>query len=100
MNRDKTFYPADIRLNKPSETLILHPVKDSVDLKMGNCFQLPYISGSYLPISLTKKDNMQVLKIYTNDCAKSNKGNLNKTYKKVKLRRLYSVSKGQERVNG
>jgi len=34
---------------------IYYPVKASGDLKRSNCFKMPYISGSYLPIALIKK---------------------------------------------
>ncbi len=43
---------------------------------------------------------MQVLKIYSKVVQKLINGRLHKIYETLKLRRLYSVSTGQERVNG
>jgi hypothetical protein len=54
------FYPCKGR--KWFRAQIHYPVKASGDQKMRNCFTLPYISGSFLPIALIKK--VSILKIY------------------------------------
>ncbi len=47
------FYPCKCR--KRFRAQIHYLVKASGDLKMRNCFTLPYIFGSYFPIALIKK---------------------------------------------
>jgi hypothetical protein len=73
------------------------PNQASGDLKMSDCFCLPYIFDIYLPIVLPTKN--QVLKIRIS-VQKSNIGHLNnlERYKMLKLLRSYSASKGQARV--
>jgi len=47
-----------LNLFQPSKATIHNPIRASGGLKMGNCFLLPYISGTYLPIALIKKSIM------------------------------------------
>jgi hypothetical protein len=54
-NRSKSHTWAPLNPFQPSKATIHNPIRASGGLKMGNCFLLPYISDSYLPIALIKK---------------------------------------------
>ncbi len=60
---------------KASGAQINNPKMASGSLKMGNCFQLPGISDSYLPIALIKK--VYVSRYTTLFVQKSTKGHPN-----------------------
>jgi hypothetical protein len=47
----KTFYPRKGR-NRPQELPFITQKRPKVNLKMGTCILLPYISGSFFPIVL------------------------------------------------
>jgi hypothetical protein len=52
----QNLYPVNAKSDRRNfDTLPGYPVKASGDFKMDNCFQLPYILGSSLPIALIKK---------------------------------------------
>jgi hypothetical protein len=55
MNKQRQHFLSLFRPNQLLGAKIHYPVNATDDLKMGNCFSLPYISDSNLPIALIKK---------------------------------------------